>query len=329
MEFRFKNVKSYHHNIKRGLLILKKVLVITNTIDLTSDYLINKFYDKIQFFRFNTDRFFDYNIEITQNGTIIEYKDKSLAINTSSCHALYYRKITLPDLADYEIKYRYLMQREMLSVIDGIAETTGKIALTRPSILRRADNKIVQLKEAKKAGFNLPQSLITNSDSAASKFCIENKSIIKPVSVGKIVGREEVGIIQTNMVDNNIEIQGLSSSPAYFQSYEAKEYEIRLTILQGQLFGVRIDSTDKVDWRKENAVLHYRKVQIPQEIASKCLTIMKKLNLDFAAFDFIVRDGLYIFLEFNANGQWLWLEEELKLNISESIIEYLNGENHE
>lgn len=308
---------------------MNNILIITNTIDLTSDYLINKYSEEVRFFRFNTDRFFDYKIEITENGTFIEYKDKSSSINSSTCDALYYRKITLPNLDEYEMKYRYLMQREILSVIDGIAETMGEIALTKPSILRKADNKIVQLKAAKEVGFTFPKSLITNSDLSARKFCNENLSIVKPISVGRIVGKEEVGIIQTNIVENRIEINGLSSSPAYFQSYESKEYEIRLTIIGKQLFGVRIDSTDKVDWRKENAVLGYSKVQVSKEIEKKCLAIMKKLKLDFAAFDFIVRDGQYFFLEYNANGQWLWLEEELNLNISNSIISYLIGEYHE
>lgn len=308
---------------------MKSVLIITNTIDLTSDYIINKFCDKINFFRFNTDRFYDYNIEVTPERTVIEYKDNSSEINVLTCDALYYRKISLPILNDYEVKYRQLMQQEMLTVIDGIAETAGKIAITRPSILRRADNKLVQLKIAREIGFTLPNSLITNSDSSASRFCNEVKSIVKPISFGKIIDNNRVGFIQTNLVNNEQELEGLSSSPAYFQSYENKDYEIRLTIVKEQLFGVRIDSTDKVDWRKENAVIQYSKIDIPSDLAEKCLKMMERLNLTFAAFDFIVRGEEYYFLELNANGQWLWLEEKLNLTISEAIAHCLSGKEYE
>lgn len=308
---------------------MKSVLIITNTIDLTSDYIINKFSDKFIFFRFNTDRFYDYNIEVTPESTIIEYKDHSSSINILKCDALYYRKISLPDLNDYEVKYRQLMQREMLTVIDGIAETTGKTAITRPSILRRADNKVVQLKIAKEIGFTLPDSLITNSDLSASGFCNKAMSIVKPISFGKIIDINRVGFIQTNLVNNDQELEGLSSSPAYFQSYVSKDYEIRLTIVKEQLFGVRIDSTDKVDWRKENAVIQYSKIDIPSDLAEKCLKMMERLNLNFAAFDFIVRGEEYYFLELNANGQWLWLEEKLDLTISEAIVNCLSGEEYE
>ena len=50
-------------------------------------------------------------------------------------------------------------------------------------------------------------------------------------------------------------------------------------------------------------------------------------NLVFGAFDYIVTpQNEWIFLELNPNGQWLWLEEALKLDISNKIIEYLSEE---
>lgn len=296
---------------------------------MTSDYLIDKFSTQHNFFRFNTDRFYDYEIKISADGTIVEYKDKSMAINLTDCDALYYRKITLPSLEDYEPRFRELMYREMMSVIEGIAETAGKRAVTRPSSLRRADNKIVQLKEAKKVGFILPLSLITNSDASAQSFCSEHQSIIKPISYGKIVDDAKIGFIQTNLVKQAEDIEGLSCSPAYFQSYENKDYEIRLTIVKHKLFGVRIDSTNKVDWRKEGTALTYSKIEIPSHIGQKCLMMMENLGINFAAFDFIVHNDEYFFLELNANGQWLWLEEQLDLDISSAIMKQLSGEANE
>lgn len=301
-----------------------KILIITNTIDLTVDYIINKYSNEIDFFRFNTDRFQDYNIKITFEDIIIEYADNSSSLSLSECDALYYRKVSMPSLDEYPSQYQQMMQREMMTVIDGIAETAGNFALTRPSIMRKADNKVVQLKIAKEVGFTLPHSLITNSDCAAAEFSTEYNAIIKPISFGKIVGTEKVGFIQTNLVENEAEIKGLSCSPAYFQSYEMKDYEVRLTIVNKQLFGVRIDSSDKVDWRKGNAILQYSKIEIPLHIKKKCLDMMSRLKLNFAAFDFIVKQGRqYTFLELNANGQWLWLENELNLGIADALIENL------
>ncbi|WP_223823595.1 MvdC/MvdD family ATP grasp protein [Rummeliibacillus sp. TYF-LIM-RU47] len=299
------------------------VLIITNTIDLTVDYLIDKYSDQVQFFRLNTDRFQDYDIHITSEETFIEYQDKSSSLLLSECDALYYRKISMPSLDEYPSRYRQMMQREMMTVIEGIAETAGHFALTRPSIIRKADNKVVQLSIAKKVGFTMPNSLITNANQAAMSFSSTAKSIVKPISVGKIISSETVGFIQTNIVEEHTEITGLNNSPAYFQFYQSKDYEVRLTIVNSELFGVRIDSSDKIDWRKESAQLKYSKIEIPSAIAEKCLKMMWHLGLQFAAFDFIVSQGDYYFLELNANGQWLWLEEELDLGIAEMIIHTL------
>lgn len=51
---------------------------------------------------------------------------------------------------------------------------------------------------------------------------------------------------------------------------------------------------------------------------------MDAFNLMFGAFDFIVTPrNEWVFLEVNPNGQWLWLERSLNLNISQKIVEYL------
>ena len=306
---------------------MKQVLIITNSKDLTTDYIIDKYSDRVDFFRLNTDRFSDYDITITKEGAFIEYKDQTSGIYTNLCHALYFRKITLPPLDEYDKKYWNLMQREIITVIDGLAEITGNIALTRPSILRRADNKIVQLKLAKELGFNIPDLLISNSNQHASKFCSMNKrSIVKPLSVGRIIEDHKVTYIQTNEVNNNREILGLELSPSYFQSYQEKDFEVRLTIVNGNFFGVKIVSTNKIDWRKQDAKISYSQIDVPEDVANKCIKMMNKLNINFAAFDFIVKDGRYYFLELNANGQWLWLEEKLNLGISAAIVNYLIGE---
>ena len=52
--------------------------------------------------------------------------------------------------------------------------------------------------------------------------------------------------------------------------------------------------------------------------------MMDDFSLNFGAFDFIVTpDDEWIFLEINPNGQWLWLEQKLGINISKKIVEYL------
>lgn len=303
------------------------ILIVTNSIDFTVDSIIQKFNNKVQFFRFNTDKFQDYEVKITHEKTVIINKITGISVDINACHSLYYRKITLPNLSGFDLKYVNLMQKEMLTVIEGIGETFGRLALTRPSILKRADNKIVQMQVARELGFVTPNSLLTNSNIEAERFIQgQNESIVKPISVGRINTDQSVSFIQTNLVENTESIEGLDLSPAYFQAYIHKEYEVRLTIVYDECFGVKIDSSNKVDWRKNDAKVKYSKINVPNDIKVKCFHMMKKLNLNFAAFDFIFNESGYTFLELNANGQWHWLDEELNLGISDKIVKYLMGE---
>src|SRR5690606_16003241 len=95
------------------------------------------------------------------------------------------------------------------------------------------------------------------------------------------------------------------------------------TIIGKSVFAVRIESSNKVDWRRKGATNNYQLVELPQRVLDKCYKMMSQLLLAFAAFDFIKVGNEYIFLEVNPNGQWLWLEQILNISISQSIVDYL------
>ena len=64
---------------------------------------------------------------------------------------------------------------------------------------------------------------------------------------------------------------------------------------------------------------------MPESIAGKCTAFLRRMGLSFGCFDFIVTpSGEYVFLECNPNGQWLWVELETGLPISQAIAEFLS-----
>ncbi|MCB8818629.1 MvdC/MvdD family ATP grasp protein [Desulfosporosinus shakirovi] len=302
---------------------MKQILVITSSYDLTVDYIIHKF-KNLNFFRLNTDRLDEYQISFYNSEWVI--RDNFKFITNKDIESIYFRKPVLPHLDQFNPKYHNYMHKEILTLIEGIMEQFEGNCLSKPSILKRADNKIVQLQLAQKIGFQMPLSLITNSNHSAEIFCSDKKTIVKPISVGKLQYGDKVGIIQTNYVDSTFGFDGLELAPSYFQIYIKKDYELRVTVVDDEFFPVRIETTEEVDWRKaKKDNIHYSKDSLPDNVKSLCLQIMRLLNLKYAAFDFIVSKGQYVFLELNANGQWAWLEQELNLKISDSIIRYLVG----
>jgi len=299
---------------------MKSILVITSSFDKTVDYLIDK-YSTTKFIRLNVDELDKYKISVTSNlQYIVSLKSSEYEISNlfESVHSIYYRKLFLPSLENYDNKYHTYMQKEIYSFIVGMVDSfRGKI-LTAPSILRKVENKIFQLKVSTDLGFLLPNSLISNDAFQANKLNL-SKIIAKPLSTGKLTTSTAV---HSNIVTNNI--SDISLSPTYFQDYIEKDYELRITVVEDTFYCVKIIADNQVDWRDSEDKNLYELIDTPEVVKKECLDFLRACDLDFGAFDYIVSDGKYYFLECNPNGQWLWLEMKLGLDISKSIVEYLN-----
>lgn len=269
----------------------------------------------------DVDKLNKYNVCVENAGWIISNKDD--CITSKDIHSIYYRKPMLPELMSYDSQYHLMIQRDIIALINGLADSFPGKVLTKPSILRKTENKIFQLLYASINGWNIPQSYIGNCSKICTKYEKE-LSIIKPITIGKTYGNSGWEVYQTNIFRGIEEDIGLT--PVYLQSYIAKQYEVRVTIVGQNVYPVRIDTKNKIDWRTDYENHKYTQINCPDSIIKKCYQLMEDFNLIFGAFDFIVTPkDEWIFLEVNPNGQWLWLEQSLGLDISKRIVDYLTS----
>lgn len=299
-----------------------RVLILTSSYDRTCDYIVSKYSD-IDFFRFNFDNFSAYKVSTSPDGFKIEINRDTIETNT--CKSIYFRKPTHENLDGiFEKKYHNFAVREAYSLIEGIAESFTGLCLSKPSIMRSAGNKVTQAILAKKVGFNVPSLLITNDLSKINKFK-RGQSIVKPLSTGVVFNNNQKEFVQTNLVNPDFGLEALKYSPAYFQEYIEKDFEVRVTFVRTKAFSVKIYSENRVDWRKLNNSVKYSICEIPNAIYEKCLEFLKFCGMQFGCFDFVVKNNSWYFLEMNSNGQWAWLEFETGACISKEIVGYLNG----
>ena len=304
--------------------MVPQILIVTSSFALTCAYIISKFKHRADFYRFNVDFFYEYDISIENFSTTIS--SEHWCVKLDEIDSIYYRKISFPDFDGIlDKKYHYFIYREIFAVVEGVIEIFEGVCLSKPSILRKADNKIYQLKVAQENGFEIPVLNIGNSGSSIQKFNEKYQSIVKPIAYGKVYNGKKTAVVQTNVVNKNIVFDTLKYCPSYFQEFVEKDVDVRVTIVGDKLFPVKIFSSNKVDWRKDYKSLRYELFVLPNELKEKCLCLMEALNLKFGAIDFVVKDDVYYFLEINANGQWAWLENELNLPISNEIIKILSS----
>ncbi len=301
-------------------MYMSKILIITCSYDKTIDYIIEKNKYRANFFRFNVDLFADYGITISNSYWEISYRNNT--INSNTTLSIYYRKPTFPDTSDFAPEYRRIINSDILAIIDGLANSFSGVVLTKPYLLRQAENKIFQLIYAKSHSILMPKSFIGNNDHWK---CINDQRIIKPISVGKIETSSEIAIIQTNLMHENDSYDSPELTPVYIQEYIKKSFEVRITVVDDDFFAVKIVSDNMIDWRAGNNN-QYEIIDIPIEIKKCIKMMMKDFQLRFGAIDYIVDiDGKWYFLEINPNGQWQWLECILGLSISDSIMNMLLG----
>lgn len=305
-----------------GDAMSKQLLVITGSHDRTCDYLAQK-YQNVHFFRLNLDQFSEYRVSATTKGFAIE--TSTAKIDQDLCAGIYYRKPLMEDLTGiFEQQYHRFAHSEVLALVDGIVESFDGPCLSKPATLRRANNKVLQLHLALRVGFTIPDAAITNAYHHIHDLHGEN-SIVKPLSVGTVNHAGTREYVQTNIVDKSIDGSLLKFCPSYFQQYIEKDYELRVTVIGDRFHTVKIESKNKIDWRKTNNEITYSLVDLPSEISEKCRLFMTHLNMDFGCFDFMIKDGATYFLEMNANGQWAWLDAMTQCEISKSLINYLTN----
>lgn len=113
-----------------------------------------------------------------------------------------------------------------------------------------------------------------------------------------------------------------------FQEWVPKDYEVRLTVVDGQFFAARIDGKSDaahVDWRTDYDNLSYQAVETPNFVRWRVSALLDKLGLRFGALDFVVAPDGEWFLECNPNGQWAWIEDETEMPIASALAEALEG----
>ena len=120
--------------------------------------------------------------------------------------------------------------------------------------------------------------------------------------------------------------------PVLFQAYVPKRVELRVTVVGQQVFAAEIHSQashrTRHDWRRYDFFKTiYLPHELPREVERRCLQLVERLGLCYGAIDMILTpDNHYVFLEINPNGQYLWIENETGLAISDALCDLLISE---
>lgn len=312
------------------------ILIVTNERDLTTDYIVLELRRRnIAFCRLNSERLpgakILFNPRWGEDGWIIEIDDR--VINFTEVTAAYFRRPGTPSIPDTlsDSAVRRYCEVEWGAVLTSALNSLGDRWLNSPLAILAAENKPRQLSIAYKLGFVVPDTIITNDINYAQSFMSSGTSVGKPLREALLTGDDEERVIFTSRLEalDESDEKRVSAAPIIFQREIVKAADIRVTVVENQVYAVEILSQEhdetEVDWRRGSRPdLIHRCLKLPETISQKCVDLLRLMGLRFGAIDLALDTvGNYWFLEINPNGQWAWIETRTGLPLTQSIVDAL------
>lgn len=306
------------------------VLILSSMYDFSTDLVVQRLENNgDNFIRLNKEQLSDYEIFLDPINTILRVKGEYVDVETSNVKSVWFRQpVFLRNTPGRSIDIN-----EQLSLSQWNAFLRGLMVFDKaywmnwPQATYAAESKPYQLMIAKKLGFSVPQTIISNS--LGFEKLPSTNFIIKSMDTVLLKENDDCYFTYTSKANPaDFTLDKTKQAPITFQEYIEDKLDIRVTIVGSKVYAVAIKSNGNAisdDWRtlkKED--LEYIDIELPVRIKKLCIEYVKLLGLNYGAIDFIKTKDEYIFIEINPTGEWGWLsndKREIDYDIAKKLSE--------
>ena len=193
--------------------------------------------------------------------------------------------------------------------------------MNRPHADERAMKKVAQHRLAGLAGLRVPATLVTNGPDEARAFIAAHaaqgvvrkafRNIPQAPRVTLRLGADELALIDS-----------VRFAPVIFQEYIPLALDLRVTVVDGEVFATSFRSAPgfDADYRPGVGSAEVRPYDLPDEVAAGLLRLMERMELKFGAADFRVTPaGEHVFFEINSAGEYLFVCDRTGQPIPQAI----------
>jgi hypothetical protein len=292
------------------------LLLITGSSDGTSDSVCRKLGNKV--FRFNHDLFSEYSFQFTPNKWQISNPlgHTLSSENISSC--LWWKAFNF-DLVDQdnfvveEVKYIF---RELYAWC-----RLRKLTKGNPYDFHNTLGKVNLLDIASKF-FVVPETLISFQCAGVKSL---KKSPIVAKSLSSALTNNKASLLTTEVDTSRLD----PKFPWYLQEKVESDFDITVVVCGEKLFAYERarKNLKGLDWRGEQTfnpdIKEWDKLQLMQDEINNIKAFCSSIKVNWGRLDFMKRDGELVFLEYNANGQWMFLDYHEEDGILTAVLDYL------
>lgn len=304
-------------------------LVISSAIDYSSDLICYELEQRGKsYLRINRDRFAKYKIlhSLEADCLNIKIEDSTYRMRSDTLKSIYFRApVFLRTGKTYSLQEQLYRSQWSAFIRNLIAFDKAKW-VNHPVATYRAENKLYQLKYAKRFGLAVPTTYIGNS--LPANITRECTYIVKSLDTALFYDNgQEMFTYSTMVTGQELLNAEIKSAPVIIQEYLHNKTDLRITVIGDELFAVSITKKGRNiegDWRQNaKEELNYDCIDLPPKIHQQILSLMRFLGLEFGGIDFALVDGTYYFIEVNPTGEWGWLVSASHLPIGKAIVNSL------
>lgn len=293
------------------------LLLLTSSGDGTSDRLAQNLKEKV--FRLNFDQLPEFKIKFDLHGWSIENPVGRKISSESATSVIWWKAfIASPAAYDHYLKAesKYFF-REIYSWFYDYGKVKGN------SI--DFHNQYGKLRICRLASkyFRTPQSLITYQLEGEGSVDKSNR-IVKSLSSEMVAERK--ALFTTDVSNKSLD----PKFPWFIQEKIEAKSDLTFFIVGEKIFGFERSRNELkgLDWRAEQKFQvdtdEWMPYQFSSVFASKLHQLNRDLGVDWGRYDFMLdhNDEIH-FLEFNANGQWVFLDFKEKYGLLDAVVRYL------
>jgi hypothetical protein len=247
-------------------------------------------------------------------------------VDVRTLNAIWYRRTSVKQALPGEADEQYALHiyRSIERVVEGILlnDFHGRW-VSHPVATRLAENKLLQQRAARRVGIRAPATLVSQDPAEIRKFCAAYPgAIIKPVATPRGVEMTTTAVVSPELLEND---DVLALTPAIYQECIPGTRHLRISVLGDRCDAALIEA-EALDWRYDLNI-PFSPYQLDAKLERQLFAILRELGLVMGIFDVkLTDDGEPVFLEVNAQGQFLFVEGLCGIPLADIFASFLYNE---
>lgn len=296
------------------------LLLLSTSGDGTAALIAQRFLPNV--FRLNYDIWHDYRLLLRPDYWEIEDPSGRKITSKSVTRSLWWKvfDVDLPQVDP-------MISADIRYAVREIYADTVRRGLRRgnPPEWHRYFGKIAILEIASKQ-FRIPKTSVSWHGAGLDNFSSDE---VVAKSLDSVLTSDGKGLFTTKVNPGQLD----TTFPWFLQDFIESDWDVTVLLVGRSLFAFKRSRLNLVgiDWRLEQSFRtdseEWLPTVLPKQVEDGLRKISQDLNVEFGRFDLMLekKSGEFIFLEFNANGQWGFLDFNGRFGLLDSIVEYISA----